>query len=89
MFEPLVGAEFPLDRADGRARALEARRHVAKVVLSAVKALVTGAAGGLGSAISARLEREGYDVVRLDVTTGFDVSDPTRGRTSTPSTLRL
>ncbi len=42
-----------------------------------MKALVTGAAGGLGSAISARLEREGYDVVRLDVTTGFDVSDPT------------
>jgi NAD(P)-dependent dehydrogenase (short-subunit alcohol dehydrogenase family) len=41
-----------------------------------VKALVTGAAGGLGRAICARLEREGYKVQRLDIVDGFDVSDP-------------
>jgi len=40
-----------------------------------VRALVTGSEGGIGRAICARLEREGYDVVRLDVITGFDVSD--------------
>jgi NAD(P)-dependent dehydrogenase (short-subunit alcohol dehydrogenase family) len=41
-----------------------------------VKALVTGAEGGIGIAIGARLEREGFDVERLDVVTGFDVTDP-------------
>jgi NAD(P)-dependent dehydrogenase (short-subunit alcohol dehydrogenase family) len=41
-----------------------------------VKALVTGSEGGLGRAICARLEREGYEVDRLDIATGFDVSDP-------------
>jgi NAD(P)-dependent dehydrogenase (short-subunit alcohol dehydrogenase family) len=41
-----------------------------------VKALVTGADGGIGRAISARLEREGYDVTRLDLLGGFDVADP-------------
>ncbi len=40
-----------------------------------MRALVTGAEGGIGRAICARLEHEGYDVVRLDVVTGFDVSD--------------
>jgi NAD(P)-dependent dehydrogenase (short-subunit alcohol dehydrogenase family) len=40
-----------------------------------VKALVTGSEGGIGSAICVRLEREGYDVVRLDLTMGFDVGD--------------
>jgi NAD(P)-dependent dehydrogenase (short-subunit alcohol dehydrogenase family) len=39
-------------------------------------ALVTGGAGGIGVAIAARLEREGYEVHVLDLTTGFDVSDP-------------
>jgi NAD(P)-dependent dehydrogenase (short-subunit alcohol dehydrogenase family) len=42
-----------------------------------VKALVTGGAGGIGRAIVARLEREGYEVGALDIVDGFDVSDPT------------
>jgi NAD(P)-dependent dehydrogenase (short-subunit alcohol dehydrogenase family) len=40
-------------------------------------ALVTGAAGGIGRAIVDRLEREGAEVLELDLLTGFDVSDPT------------
>jgi NAD(P)-dependent dehydrogenase (short-subunit alcohol dehydrogenase family) len=39
-------------------------------------ALVTGAAGGLGRAIVARLEAEGAEVRGLDLEDGFDVSDP-------------
>lgn len=41
-----------------------------------MKALVTGSAGGIGSAIVARLRREGFEVEELDLVTGFDVSDP-------------
>jgi NAD(P)-dependent dehydrogenase (short-subunit alcohol dehydrogenase family) len=41
-----------------------------------VRALVTGGEGGIGRAIRARLETEGYEVESLDVLTGFDVSDP-------------
>jgi NAD(P)-dependent dehydrogenase (short-subunit alcohol dehydrogenase family) len=41
-----------------------------------VKAIVTGGEGGLGRAMRARLEREGYDVESLDLVNGFDVSDP-------------
>ena len=41
-----------------------------------MKALVTGGEGGIGRAIRARLEAEGYDVLSLDVANGFDVSDP-------------
>ena len=40
-----------------------------------MKALVTGSAGGLGRAIVARLQAEGYEVQELDLTTGFDVTD--------------
>jgi NAD(P)-dependent dehydrogenase (short-subunit alcohol dehydrogenase family) len=40
-----------------------------------VKAIVTGGEGGLGRAMRARLEREGYDVESLDLTNGFDVTD--------------
>jgi NAD(P)-dependent dehydrogenase (short-subunit alcohol dehydrogenase family) len=40
-------------------------------------ALVTGSAGGLGRALVERLEREGAQVLELDLVSGFDVSDPT------------
>ncbi len=39
-------------------------------------ALVTGGASGIGAAIVARLEREGYEVDSLDLVTGFDVASP-------------
>ncbi len=41
-----------------------------------MKALVTGAAGGIGRAIVARLRSEGLEVEELDLVTGFDVTDP-------------
>jgi NAD(P)-dependent dehydrogenase (short-subunit alcohol dehydrogenase family) len=41
-----------------------------------VRALVTGGEGGLGRAIRARLEAEGYEVMSLDLVNGFDVTDP-------------
>ena len=41
-----------------------------------MRALVTGGAAGLGAAMVARLETEGFAVDVLDLTTGFDVSDP-------------
>jgi NAD(P)-dependent dehydrogenase (short-subunit alcohol dehydrogenase family) len=41
-----------------------------------VKALVTGGEGGLGRAMRARLEHEGYEVESLDLVSGFDVTDP-------------
>ena len=41
-----------------------------------MKAFVTGGEGGLGRAMRARLEREGYEVDSLDIVTGFDVTDP-------------
>ena len=41
-----------------------------------MKAIVTGGEGGLGRAFRARLEREGYQVEPLDISTGFDVTDP-------------
>jgi len=56
-----------------------------------MKALVTGSAGGLGRAIVARLRTEGYEVEELDLTNGFDVTDPeawasvgARGRRNRP-----
>ena len=39
-----------------------------------MRALVTGGEGGIGRALRSRLEREGYEVESLDLTTGFDVS---------------
>ena len=39
-------------------------------------ALVTGGASGIGAALVARLRAEGFDVEILDLTTGFDVTDP-------------
>ncbi|HET7130323.1 MAG TPA: SDR family NAD(P)-dependent oxidoreductase [Gaiellaceae bacterium] len=41
-----------------------------------MKALVTGGEGGIGRALRARLEREGFEVESLDLTTGFDVTSP-------------
>ena len=41
-----------------------------------MKALITGGEGGLGRAMRARLEREGYEVDSLDLVNGFDVTDP-------------
>ncbi|HEX7083062.1 MAG TPA: SDR family NAD(P)-dependent oxidoreductase [Gaiellaceae bacterium] len=41
-----------------------------------MKALVTGGRGGIGRAIVARLEREGYSVEPLDLVDGFDVTSP-------------
>jgi NAD(P)-dependent dehydrogenase (short-subunit alcohol dehydrogenase family) len=53
-----------------------------------VKAIVTGGEGGLGRAIRARLEQEGYDEIEsLDLTTGFDVTDPRAWETVGPVDL--
>ncbi len=41
-----------------------------------MNAIVTGGASGLGAAIVSRLTVEGFDVAVLDLTTGFDVTDP-------------
>jgi NAD(P)-dependent dehydrogenase (short-subunit alcohol dehydrogenase family) len=41
-----------------------------------VTALVTGSAGGIGSAIVSKLRREGFVVKELDLVSGFDVTDP-------------
>ena len=41
-----------------------------------MKALITCGEGGLGRAMRARLEREGYEVESLDLVNGFDVTDP-------------
>ena len=74
--DPVVGATFPLAarRTSARAdRVAQARREGRP---RAVKALVTGGEGGLGRAMRARLEREGYEVESLDLVDGFDVTDP-------------
>jgi NAD(P)-dependent dehydrogenase (short-subunit alcohol dehydrogenase family) len=41
-----------------------------------VTALVTGSAGGIGSAIVRKLTAEGFEVKGLDLVSGFDVADP-------------
>jgi len=54
-----------------------------------VKALVTGSAGGLGRAIVTRLHAEGYEVQELDLTTGFDVTDPAAWESVEPVDLAV
>jgi len=39
-------------------------------------ALVTGSAGGIGSAIVSKLRAEGFEVKELDLVNGFDVASP-------------
>jgi NAD(P)-dependent dehydrogenase (short-subunit alcohol dehydrogenase family) len=41
-------------------------------------ALVTGGASGIGAALVSRLRAVGFDVRVLDLTTGFDVADPSQ-----------
>src|SRR5262249_20875931 len=41
-----------------------------------VTALVTGSAGGIGSASVRKLRAEGFEVQELDLVNGFDVTDP-------------
>ena len=54
-----------------------------------MKALVTGSAGGLGRAIVTRLRAEGYEVQELDLTNGFDVTDPTAWESVEPVDLAV
>jgi NAD(P)-dependent dehydrogenase (short-subunit alcohol dehydrogenase family) len=49
-----------------------------------VKAIVTGGAGGLGTAIVERLRTEELEVEILDLTTGFDVTDEAAWETVGP-----
>ena len=74
--DPVVGVDVPARRGGRRARAdrVAAARRQGRA--RAVKALVTGGEGGLGRAMRARLEREGYEVQSLDLVDGFDVTDP-------------
>ena len=70
------GRDVPARRRVERAcvdRVAEARREGGA---GAVKALITGGEGGLGRAMRAKLESEGYEVESLDLVNGFDVTDP-------------
>ncbi len=64
----------PTRRGRGRARVDRRAQARGEGRPRAVKALVTGGAGGIGRAIVVRLEAEGYDVESLDLVDGFDVT---------------
>lgn len=49
-----------------------------------MRAIVTGGASGLGAAMVSRLRAESFDVEVLDLTTGFDVTDPDQWETVEP-----
>src|SRR5262249_28157303 len=68
--------DVPARRRARRARADRGATAHRQGRARAVKAIVTGGEGGLGRAMRARLEREGYEVESLDLATGFDVTDP-------------
>ena len=68
---PVVGAEFPLDDVEQAHELVESRRSVGQGRPPAVRALVTGGRGGIGSAICALLD----DPLVLDLPE-FDVGDP-------------
>ena len=76
MVKPVVGAELPLEEAGEAHRLIEERKTTGKVVLDSVTALVTGSAGGIGSAIVGSCAAEGFEVKELDLVDGFDVTDP-------------
>ena len=78
---PVVGAELPARRGRGRARARRVAPEHRQGGAAAVRALVTGGRGGIGSAIVAALhDREGgAEVTVLDLP-DFDVGDPAAWR---------
>ena len=73
---PSSVSTFPLADAGAAHALIESSEACRQGRARAVKALVTGGEGGLGRAMRARLEREGFEVSSLDLTTGFDVTDP-------------
>src|SRR5882757_226128 len=68
---------MPTARTHSSSRAGTSARSCSNREQSVVlKAVITGGEGGLGRAMRARLEREGYEVESLDLVNGFDVTDP-------------
>ena len=73
---PIVGSHVP---ARGRGRGTSSDRGATldrQGRARHVKAIVTGGASGIGAAIVARLRAEEVEVEILDLTNGFDVTEP-------------